>query len=77
MSDHTEALYMINDSLSQLADGLGVEWLSDDEQDTVLNDLTHRVAEELLGRHDPGSCAKCVSGLDATHRNPADTGRPT
>ena len=43
--DHSDRLYRINDVLTALANEFGVIWDDEDEEDQVLNDLTHEVAD--------------------------------
>lgn len=43
--NHSDKLYRINDVLSALAQEFNIAWDDDDEQDQVLNDLTHEVAD--------------------------------
>lgn len=54
MSD-TDDLYTINDSLGQLANDLGVYFKSPEDQDRILNDLTHQVAEAFGRTGEEGS----------------------
>lgn len=44
---YSDKLYRINDILTQLKGELDVEFDSDDEEDQVLNDLTHEIATEF------------------------------
>jgi len=43
--NHMDKLYRINDVLTALAQEFGIIWDDEDEQDLVLNDLTHEVAD--------------------------------
>lgn len=43
-----DALYAINDALSMVCNEvLDVEWDSDEQEDNMLNELTHHIADRL------------------------------